>query len=62
MVGMASTTKQIPFPDDLWADIRAAADRTDRTIPGVIIRAVRRGLPAYLTDEGIDPQPEAGEG
>lgn len=53
-----STTKQIAFPPDLWDQIRTAAQRTDRTIGGVITRAVRQGLPAYLEAEGIEPEDE----
>lgn len=53
---MKPTTKQISFPPDLWDEIRDAAKQTDRTLNGVIIRAVRHGLAAYLRSEGIEAE------
>lgn len=47
------TTKQVAFPADLWEQITTAATATDRTINGVIVRAARHGLAAYLANEGI---------
>lgn len=56
-----TTTKQIPFPADLWEQIRAAAQATDRTTAGVVTRAVRHGLSDYLAAEGIEPEPQPEE-
>lgn len=52
------TTKRISFPPDLWDDIRSAAQQTDRTTNGVVIRAARLGLAGYLESEGIEPEAE----
>lgn len=50
------TTKQIAFPPDLWEEIRTAAQQTDRTPTGVVTRAIRHGLDAYLESEGVTPE------
>ncbi len=51
-----STTKRISFPPDLWEEIRTAAQQTDRTANGVITRAIRHGMTAYLESEGVTPE------
>ena len=52
-----TVNRVVKFPDDLLDKIQAAADVTERTFNGTVLRALRHGLPHYLDEEGVREPP-----